>query len=371
MVNDRTPTGRRLRVGVVGCGEVVQIIHLPALAQLAAHFEVTALCDVSPTVLHGVADAWGVAHRFGDAGALVSHADVDVVLVANPDAYHGDAVLAAIAAGKDVLVEKPMCLGLRECDEIIAAADAIGAIVQVGYMRRHAHALAEAKRALEDLGDIRFARVHDIIGENRLIVERTSRVIRADDVPPAVIAAAAERREALVAEAVGALPPSVRGVYDLLLGLGSHDISAMRELLGPPEGVAYATSRHEGRYASAVIEYGSYVCHYETGVDDIPRFDAHIEVFGSERVLRVQYDTPYVRNLPIRLTLTDANGRGGVERHSIHPEWGDPFCAEWLAFADSVISREPPGASATDFRTDLELFADMVELMVAGTPVAT
>jgi predicted dehydrogenase len=350
---------------VVGCGEVSQIIHLPTLAQLAERFEVTALCDVSRTTLDGVGDHWGIAGRFEDFNDLVVRAEVDAVLVANPDPYHADVTIAAIAAGKDVLVEKPMCLGMRECDAIVAAAEAAGAIVQVGYMRRHAPALAEAKRALEQLGDIRFARVHDVIGHNHLIIERTSRVIRGDDVAPERHVAAAERREALIEEALGPLPPDVRAAYDLLLGLGSHDISAMRELLGVPRGVSFATTRHRGTYVTATIDYGPYVCQYETGVDAIPRFDAHIEVYGTERVLRVQYDTPYVRNLPVRLTLLDANGSGGAVERTVHPTWGDPFVEEWLAFADCVARREQPSASAADFRHDLELFGAMVELMSA------
>jgi predicted dehydrogenase len=361
----------RIRVGVIGCGEVTQIIHLPTLSQLADRFEVTALCDVSPAALHGVADLWGIAHRCDDARALVERDDVDVVLVANPDPFHAECTLAALASGKDVLVEKPMCLGLRDCDEIVAAAEAAGAIVQVGYMRRHAHALAEAKRALAELGDVRYARVHDFVGHNRLIIERTSRVIRSDDVAAELLAAAAERREAQIADAVGPLSPAIRPVYDLLLGLGSHDISAMRELLGTPRGVAYAATRHEGTTVSAAIDYGTFLCQYETGVDEIPRFDAHIEVFGAERVLRVQYDTPYVRNLPIRLSLLDANGHGGVEHRTIHPRWGDAFVEQWLAFGDSIRRREQPGASAADFRHDLELFAGMVELMVAAEDAAS
>ena len=140
----------------------------------------------------------------------------------------------------------------------------------------------------------------------------------------------------------------------------------MRDLLGTPRGVAYATTRHGGGYASAVLDYGDYVCQYETGVDAIPRFDAHIEVFGTERVLRVQYDTPYVRNLPTRLRLLDANGRGGVEERTILPVWGDPFAAEWRAFHDCVTRREQPRASAADFRQDLELFTAMIELMAAA-----
>jgi predicted dehydrogenase len=288
------------------------------------------------------------------------------VLVANPDPWHADATLTAIAAGKDVLVEKPMCLGARECDEIVAAVEETGAIVQVGYMRRHAPALAEAKRMLDELGDIRFARVHDLIGHNHLIIERTSNVIRADDVPPEDVEAMWARRRALVAEALGPLPPQAANAYDLLLGLGSHDISAMRDLLGVPHGVAYAAARHGGAYVTASIDYGGYLCQYETGVDEIPRFDAHIEVFGTRRKLRIQYDTPYVRNLPIRLSVLEANGRNGVTERSILPEWGDAFAAEWLAFHDCVTRRVQPDASAADFRHDLDLFADMVELIAAG-----
>jgi predicted dehydrogenase len=354
---------RRIRVGVIGCGEAAQILHLPTLSQLADRFEVTALCDISPTVLNGVGDLWGIDRRVTDYHQLAALPEVDAVLITNPDPFHADAALAAIAAGKDVLVEKPMCLGPRECDEVVAAAERAGAIVQVGYMRRHAAAMAAAKRELDELGEIRLARVHDVIGFNHLIIERTSRVIRGDDVPAEAIEATWERRRELVAEALGPLPKPVANAYDLLLGLASHDISAMRELLGVPRGVTHAAARHDGQYVVASIDYGSYMCQFETGVDEIPRFDAHIEVFGARRKLRIQYDTPYVRNLPIRLTVLEADGRNGVAERTVLPEWGDPFVAEWLAFAESVAERSQPSASAADFRHDLDLFGAMVELM--------
>jgi predicted dehydrogenase len=355
----------RIRVGVVGCGEVTQIMHLPTLAQLADLFEVTALCDVSPRVRNGVGAAWNVERRFADVAALVGCDAVDAVLVANPDAFHAEATLAAIAAGKDVLVEKPMCIGQRECDEIAAAAEGAGAVVQVGYMRSHAPALEQAREALAELGDVRFARVHDLIGRNQLIVDRTARVIRADDLAPEVRDAADARRRALIAEALGPLPEHLVVAYGQLLGLGSHDVSAMRRLLGPPRGVAHAAAHHDGKYVTAVIDYGSFVCHFETGVDEIPRFDAHIEIYGATRVLRVQYDTPYVRNLPVRLTMLDANGEGGLVERRIHPRWGDPFVDEWRSFHASVTQRTPPESSPVDFRRDLELFGAMLDRLTA------
>jgi predicted dehydrogenase len=353
----------RIRVGVIGCGEAAQLLHIPALSQLSDRFEVTALCDVSATVLGGVGDLWGIDRRVSDYHELVELAEVDAVVIANPDPYHADAALAAIAAGKDVLVEKPMCLSPRECDEVVAAAERAGAIVQVGYMRRYAPAVADAKRVLAEMGEVAFARVHDIIGLNREIIDQTSRVIRGADVPRELIEQTGERRRGLVDEALGSVEPSRARAYDLLLGLGSHDLSAMRELLGLPRDVAFAAQRRDGGYVSATLDYGGFVCQFEVGVDDIPRYDTHIEIFGARHVLRVRWDVPYVRNLPTRLTVLEADDRGGFSERTSMPEWGDPFVAEWLAFHDSVLRRDPPRTSAADFRHDLELFGRMVELM--------
>ena len=363
---------KTLRIGIVGCGEVTQIIHLPSLYQLADRFQVTALCDVSRTVLDKIGDQWQVAQRTEDYRELVSLPDVDAVLVTNPHAYHSAVTLAAVAEGKHVLVEKPMCLTLREADEISAAAAHAGVVVQVGYMRRYAPAFVEACQRVRDLGKIRLARVHDVIGANPLIIGKTSRVVRGNDISEAVKAEGAELQERLLVEALGedALPGHKRA-YLLLLGLSTHDISAMRELLGMPRGVIYARWHDDlpvdapnqpggGRYITAAFDYGGYTCHFETGVDTIPRFDGHLEVFGDDRVLKVQYDTPYVRNLPIRLLITEADSTGRVVRSEVHPRWGDAFVEEWIAFHTNVTEGRTPKTTPADFRQDLELFLTMM-----------
>jgi predicted dehydrogenase len=352
-----------LRVGIVGCGEVTQIIHLPSLYQLGDRFRVTALCDVSKTVLNEVADHWRVKKRFPDYRKLVEQEDVDAVLVANPHAYHAEVVLAAIEAGKHVLVEKPMCLTWREADEIVAAQSRQEVVVQVGYMRRYAPAFIQAGEMVKEMGPIRLARVHDVIGKNSLIIRHTSKVVRGKDVSREAKVAGKRLQKELVKEAIGEAAPSLQKAYLLLLGLGTHDISAMRELLGRPKGVLYAALRNHGRYITAAFDYGSYVCQFETGIDSIPRFDGHLEVYGSDRVIRVQYDTPYVRNLPIRLLVTEARGQGGVAQHALHPAWGDPFIAEWQAFYDSIIHSGETKTSPKDFRKDLEIIAEMVSAM--------
>jgi predicted dehydrogenase len=351
-----------LRVGVVGCGEVTQIMHLPSLYQLADKFTVTALCDISNHVLQTVADHWTVSRRCADYHELVTLADVDVVLIANPDAHHSEVVLAAIVAGKHVLVEKPMCITFREADAIIAAQKQAGVIVQVGQMRRYAPAFVEACRRVQQMQNIALARVHDVLGQNSLIVEPTSRVIRGTDISQSMIDTSKALRDKLLVEALGEALTDLKTAYSILLGLSTHDIGAMRELLGMPKRVLYAAQRQGGLYLSAAFDYGSYVCNFETGIDSIARFDACLEVYSSNQVVRVDYDTPYVRNLPIRLTVTSANDQG-VREQMDHPIWGDAFVAEWEAFYDNVLNQRTPKTSPEDFRKDLELFKDMIALM--------
>jgi predicted dehydrogenase len=203
-----------------------------------------------------------------DAEALVAREDVDAVLVTCPNAFHADVALAALRAGKHVLVEKPMCLTLREADALVAAQERTGLVLQVGYMRRYAEAFAEARRFVAELGEIRLARVRDVLGLNELIGDQATRVVRAAEVAPALAAEAADAQRALLEEAVceGADDEDFH-TYFFLLSLTSHDLSAMRDLLGMPRGVLYAARRDGGvsPFVTAALDFGGFVCHLEAG----------------------------------------------------------------------------------------------------------
>ncbi len=358
----------QLRVGIVGCGEVVQIIHLPSLTRLSDKFRVTALCDVSQSVLDGVGAQWNVQKRYTDYRDLVVDPDVDIVLVANPHAYHAQVTLAAIAAKKHVLVEKPAAVNLAEADAVAAAQEQAGVIVQVAYMRRYATAFEQActiVSKMRDKGDIRLARVHDVIGHNAQIIDVTSRVLKGKDISKEVLAAGKKLEADAVKEAIGDVSPEMRKAYLMMLGLSSHDLSAMRELLGMPKRVLYATQRG-GLFLTATFDYGDYVCQFDTGVDTLARFDANLEVFGEKKYVRVQYDTPYVLNLPIRLYVGEPNGKHGVNEQMVHPSWGDAFVNEWLALYTNIHKHRTPKTSIADYRQDLELFQAMAGFMQNG-----
>jgi predicted dehydrogenase len=353
-----------IRVGVIGCGEVTQILHLPTLAELRELFTVTALCDVSPSVLSSVGKSIPGVKLHADYRKLANDPGVDVVLVGNPDAYHADVAIACIEAGKHVLLEKPIAVTLEDADRMITAEAKSSVTVQVGYMRRYAPAYVKAVAALaQKRNDIVLARVHDVIGPNAAIIDNTSNIYRPHDLPEATIAEGRGRLQAQVARVIGTGTGDRATAYGLLLSLSSHALSAMRELIGMPERVLYATQHFGGRFLTAAFDYGHFTCHFEAGVDRIPHFDAHLEVYTPDEIIRVEYDTPYVRHQPARLMRVTAEATAGVSVRSMFPTRNDSFVAEWRAFHRNITERQVPKTTLEDARNDMVLARDIAARM--------
>jgi predicted dehydrogenase len=169
----------------------------------------------------------------------------------------------------------------------------------------------------------------------------------------------------MVEEAIGETTPELTRSYRLMCGLSSHDLSGMRELIGFPRGVLSATNWRGGSYLHIVFDYGDFRAVLETGVDDQLRFDAHIEVHGPTRSLRIQYDTPYIRHLPTTLTFHETDGESFTER-TIRPTFKDPYAHELEAFYEVAVGNAIPKTTPEDFRDDLRLFAMVIERLRDG-----
>jgi predicted dehydrogenase len=353
-----------IRVGIVGCGEVAQIIHLPTLRDLGDLFRVTALCDVSRNVLNAVSASLPGVKTFTSYLDLLNASEVDAVLIANPNVFHAEVALDAMKAGKHVLIEKPVCITLDQADELLATEQKYGVTAQVGFMRRHAPAFAEAVERISAVrADIILARVHDVIGQNSLIIDSTTPVVRGDDVDASIVARGRTALSDAMKRAIGFSDGPKAAAYNLLLGLSSHDISAMRELIGKPESVISATVRNGGRAITASFDYGHFVCQFQTAVDRIPHFDAHLEVNTPDEVVRIDYDTPYIRHLPATLTLLKMHGEAGCSQDKSFPTRYDSFGVEWRDFHENITRKRTPKTSIADAREDLMIFKQMIELM--------
>ena len=115
-----SPT-QRVKIGVVGCGDIAQIQHLPALKELAEEYEVAAVCDVSALsgeVCRGLVRRDGI---YDPTTGSFSTQTLDAVLLVPPRPE--DRGRRRLAEGpQHTFIEKPMCYSLREADAIIEAA---------------------------------------------------------------------------------------------------------------------------------------------------------------------------------------------------------------------------------------------------------
>lgn len=84
-----------------------------------------------------------------------------------------------------------------------------------------------------------------------------------------------------------------------------------------------------------MFQYPGFSVTYESGIDDIPRFDAHIEVYSLKKSSRVIYDTPYVKGLPVTL-LTRENVDGTYKESIVRKTYEDPYTVEMKELYDMV-----------------------------------
>lgn len=157
---------RKQLIGVVGCGGIALAKHLPALARLNDRCELVAFCDIDEAKATKAAAQFGApgARVFTDYRKLLADGSLDAVHVLTPNNSHAPITLAAFAAGKHVLVEKPMAATGADALAMVEAAEKAGKHFTVGYQNRlrpEVQTLKSACRAGQ-LGEVYFAKAHAI-----------------------------------------------------------------------------------------------------------------------------------------------------------------------------------------------------------------
>src|SRR5947207_5265596 len=150
---------QKKRVGLIGCGWYGKC-DLLRLVQVAP-VEVVSLCDVDKKMLAEAADI--VASRqaskkkpraYADYRAMLKEKDLDIVLIATPDHWHALPMIAAIEAGADVYVQKPISVDVVEGQAMVAAARKHKRVVQVGKQRRSTPHIIEARDSIVKEGKL-------------------------------------------------------------------------------------------------------------------------------------------------------------------------------------------------------------------------
>lgn len=116
---------------------------------------------------------------------------------------------------------------------------------------------------------------------------------------------------------------------------------------------------------SAIFQYPNFAVAYESGVDQVARFDASIEIFGDTKTVKVCIDTPFVKGLPTTMVVKDSSPDGSYRECTTRRTYEDPFLLELNEVYKWVAEGKIPKTSSTDARQDLEILGMLMKAIAA------
>ncbi|MFM0088829.1 Gfo/Idh/MocA family oxidoreductase [Paraburkholderia sediminicola] len=154
-------TLEKIKVGAIGVGWWAQYAHLPSL-KLLPEYDLAAVYSRNKETAAALAAQHGFRYAVDSVQQLVSHPEVDLVLVLTPAPQHEQGVRAAIAAGKDVYCEWPLTPSTALSEELLGLARQAGVRTVIGLQRRLAPDYRYVRDLLDEgyIGELRSVRLH-------------------------------------------------------------------------------------------------------------------------------------------------------------------------------------------------------------------
>jgi predicted dehydrogenase len=323
-------------IAVIGCGYITQAEHVPALLAALPDIRVAAAVDPDLARASAVAGPFG-APAFASLGAALEAAEFDAVLIATPPPSHLALVTAAAAAGKHILLEKPVAYSLAEARQAVAAVARHGVHCMVAYHRRYDDDCREARRLLQAgaIGTPRAA-----VSQCRLSFPSIYRAYAP--------VAKAPRDASLPAQDLGA---------DWLAENTIHHINLLRFWLGEVTAVHAAVYRATDHNLGIVtLSFGAVLAshHQLRGME----CGETVSLYGDAGALHLDLWYPHRPYAFPRLTLFERDA--ATRREIIRPR-ASPYTNELLAFLRLLRDGTGNDSTLADSLRDLEVLVRIRE----------
>lgn len=345
---------KSVKIGLIGCGNVAENRHLPALRSLRDG-EVVAVADIDLDRLKRVADKFQIGKRYSDFRALVRDPAVEAVAICAPTQFHEEMALAALEAGKHLFIEKPLALSLDEADRLIERAAHSPCKVMVGFNLRWHRLVRQAREMIQ----------RGTLGPLELIVSVFTTGIRYRQ----RVSEWKRRREL----GGGVLVENAVHYFDLwrfLLQSEIEEVFAISRSEQWDDLTATVTARMANGVLVASVFSESASEHQE------------MQLYGQAGHLHLSlYRFDGLKFLPpstfpgdIRTRLQDIahflkESPGATLNVRQGGDYKASFRAQWRHFIDSIQQDRPPGCTLEDGRRALQVALAAVESASLGQPV--
>lgn len=355
---------QRIGVGVIGCGAVAQIMHLRYLQELADRFAIAAICDLSPKLLNYIGERYNVPGRYLDYHDLLADDAVEAVLVLSGGS-HTRVVIDCLAAGKNVLCEKPLCYSLADAERVVAAEAATGATLLMGYSMAFDPSFTAARDHLKTWDRVDYLSVQVLHPANELYFSHQG-VMAFDDVSGgtqvrAGAAVVSNPRVQTVRDALGVedVSPGLLGTFFTMFNSTIHDAYCLRLLLGEVEEVVSVESWREGRAVAATLRFpdGVRVQYAWIYNHELKHFHQETLAMGGSRRMRLQSPSPFLQSAPTALIIEEMRD-GALHERRVTSSYEESFKLEQIHFHEVCAGGAAPLHTAADALTDTRLLLD-------------
>ena len=346
---------RRVKVGIIGCGQVAQIVWLPYIHELD-EFKIIAVSDISKKLMDYYGSLYGVQKRYLDWRDMIRDEEIEAVIVLTSN--HEEVCVEAAKAGKHILVEKPLCENVSQAERIEKAVRDNQVILMVGEMKRYDSGYRYAKELIRNMKGLRMIRARDVCDGLAASQPEIYESRRRTDVDSRIKEELNQKFHTGMKEVTGELPEHL---YFRLLLAGVHDIDIMRAAFGEPKAVTYCDIWDDGNMLLAELDYGEQVkAVFEVGYTGQKWFEEELIAYGMEQTITVKFPHPYIRNCPTLVKITE-NKDGRVEEKEVSVAYDEAFRNELLHFYECVVEKKEPETNVAEGKKDIQLLTDIFQ----------
>jgi predicted dehydrogenase len=356
---------KRIRIGVVGAGLIGQVEHIPNLRRLENLYDLVGIADASADMRREL-ERRGY-RAFGSYEQLLE-AGIDAILIAAPDQYHAEITLRALACGKHVFCEKPLCFSVPQAEEIAAARDRAGKFVQVGYMKRFDPSYEKLLSLLpKDASQLRMVSVEVQDPDSWPFNQHQGDFVKTGDIPDEMVADGRRRRDEQVARAVSRelTPAEMWGYTNCYCSSLIHDINVVHGIL---ETLKVETGRVIGAafFAGGDGGHGSVQLHGCDAIWQMTHLFVHkvadyrerVTLYFNDCVFELMFPSPYLNHFPTKLTLSRSDGTGW-QQTEYRANYEEAFIRELIGFWRSITEGAPVRNTVEAAIKDLRLVTQL------------
>ncbi|HTW82183.1 MAG TPA: inositol 2-dehydrogenase [Terracidiphilus sp.] len=310
---------KKLRFGILGAGRIGPV-HAETLAYRAPQAEAVVVADINLAAAERMAARYNIPKVVDSAAAVIDDPGIDAIVLCTPTNTHADLIAQAAQAGKHIFCEKPVSLSLKKIDESIAAIEAAGVKMQVGFNRRFDSNFMRVRRAVES----------DEIGTPNIF-----HIVSRDPFPPPL----------------SYLRPSGGIFLDMMI----HDFDMARFLMGEVEEVfaSGAVLVDPGFAAEDDFDTAIALLKFKSGaigtIDNSRKstfgYDQRVEILGSKG--KIESGNRYANEVQVsgeKCVYTDLPYNFFMQRY---PE---SFALELQKFIEAVLEDKPVPVTGADSR---------------------